>query len=208
MILKTELTDFKYIVTELEIVALALNTLHDLELCRFGIFLSGLWVVHTLELLFSLLKYFHAWKEKEASSVQAFIQLLILHKIESPFYLLPLSLEKSLQSVRFKGKSSISLKTNCSEKTPYAPLARNPGWEPHLSTPAAPVPPAVITSSLICVCPWAWLPLPANNTHTRAVELTSFAVIFITAGTTSGTSDPLINRGWMNKWVTNSFQVD
>lgn len=31
MILKTELTDFKYIVTELEIVALALNTLHDLK---------------------------------------------------------------------------------------------------------------------------------------------------------------------------------
>lgn len=110
MILKTELTDFKYIVTELEIVALALNTLHDLEsFAGFGIFLSGLWVVHTLELLFSLLKYFHAWKEKEASSVQAFIQLLILHKIESPFYLLPLSLEKSLQSVRIQRKNHPSV---------------------------------------------------------------------------------------------------
>ena len=43
MILKAELTDFKYIVTELEIVALALNTLHDLEsLAGFGIFVSGL----------------------------------------------------------------------------------------------------------------------------------------------------------------------
>lgn len=43
MILKAELTDFKYIVTELEIVALALNTLHDLEsFAGFGIFLSGL----------------------------------------------------------------------------------------------------------------------------------------------------------------------
>ena len=43
MILKTELTDFKYIVTELEIVALALNTLHDLEsFAGPGIFLSGL----------------------------------------------------------------------------------------------------------------------------------------------------------------------
>lgn len=43
MMLKTELTDFKYIVTELEIVALALNTLHDLEsFAGLGIFLSGL----------------------------------------------------------------------------------------------------------------------------------------------------------------------
>ena len=70
MMLKTELTDFKYIVTELEIVALALNTLHDLEsFAGLGIFLSGLWAVHTLELHFTLLKYFCAWKEKEASSV-------------------------------------------------------------------------------------------------------------------------------------------
>jgi len=53
MMLKTELTDFKYIVTELEIVALALNILHDLEgFAGPGIFLSGLWAVHTLELHF------------------------------------------------------------------------------------------------------------------------------------------------------------
>lgn len=43
MILKTELTDFKYVVTELETVALALNTLHDLESSvGFGVFLSAL----------------------------------------------------------------------------------------------------------------------------------------------------------------------
>lgn len=43
MILKTELTDFKYVVTELEMVALALNTLHDLEsFVGFGVSLSAL----------------------------------------------------------------------------------------------------------------------------------------------------------------------